>query len=481
MKRAILLVALLAVPARAQPCDPCIHGDVLIDRFGLGAVRPLADQLAALSLSEPLSPAQYTKIVELRARTPILGRLGALDDTELALVAAALCKHPDNQCTTITQRALTCLADRCEVALPPDPKADDVLRRTEDECRPNRYTGKPSPRIGLGFDWGNGWQRSGLPNEGRAWNFGIEGRVRLGRRLGLVARADRSAGRDEATDADDNGKDDLATGSITRFSLLAGPSFVLDATRYERTTRFLRVDLLAGVLTTPSQPGEDGPAAGIDVAYQVSVFKLGLRFVQGLGEADSASLLLGHFGIAVGSVPPRTDESICPPRRRSSRLALGFELPLGGAGISEQLGYLATGLGVELIWHLWRRFDVVTHADLLLYPGNDRDRVIHHAVLGGLRIDHSKRKRRARTGWYSTLMSGYTHGAALANTTVGSGPVLDASLAWGAQDADGAGYIRLHGRFGLADNTDYRALFLAIGFELRFDPRRWRDRDRDYW
>lgn len=479
MRRVALVLVIglgVAMPARAQPCEPCARGEALIDRYGLGELRPLADQLRAMALREPLSPAQYATIARLRARTPALGRLGALDDTERALIATALCHDPDSECVAVTHVALDCLADRCAVDLPaPDPDAD-VLRRADVDCRPSRST-RPSPRIGLGFDWGNGWQRSGLPNEGRAWSLGVEGRVRLGRRLGVVARADRSSGRDEVTDADGDGNDDVQTGSITRFALLAGPSFVLDSARYERTTRFLRLDLLAGVLATPSQPGEDGPAAGVDLSYQVSVVRLGLRFVQGLGDAADASLLVGHLGIAVGSVPPRFDEQGCPPRRRSSRLALGFEVPLGGAGLSGQLGYLATGLGVELAWHLWRRLDAVTHADLLLYPGSERDRVIHHAVLGGLRFDHGPkdRRRRKRTGWYSTLMGGYTHGA------VGSGPVLDASLAWGAQDSDGAGYVRLHGRFGLGDNTDYRALFLAVGFELRFDPRRWRDRDRGYW
>ena len=72
-----------------------------------------------------------------------------------------------------------------------------------------------------------------------------------------------------------------------------------------------------------------------------------------------------------------------------------------------------------------------------------------------------------------------TESGPLTPTTTGTGPVADLSLAWGGQDSESAGYLRLHGRFGLSpDNVDYRAVFLAAGLELRLDSRRWRDRDR---
>jgi hypothetical protein len=104
--------------------------------------------------------------------------------------------------------------------------------------------------------------------------------------------------------------------------------------------------------------------------------------------------------------------------------------------------------------------------------------VIHQAVLGGLRMDHGTRgQSSSRNGWMSTAMAGYSHGAALTTTTVGTGPVGELTIGWGRQGHEGAIYFRLHGRFGLSpDNSDYRVLFLSTTFELRFDPNRWRDR-----
>lgn len=468
-----------AQPAPAPRCDACTRGDALIARFELEAMRPLAGRLAALALSEPVTEPQYEAIIALRAGTPALARVGALDDDQLVDVAAALCQRRDDACRPVILHALTCLADRCAVALAPDPAHADVLVRRD--CwrgrRPHR-----GPPIGVALDWGNGYQRSGFPNDGRAWSLGVEGRYRLGRRLGVVARVDRAAGRDESTDADGDGHDDLFTGSITRFSALAGPSIVLATSRYERTTRFLRLDLLGGYLMTTSQPGEDGVAAGADLAYQLSAFRLGVRVVQGFGDANDAMIVLGHLGIAAGGAPPPPAQADCaPPEASRTRLALGFELPLGGYGIARDLGYLSTGLGLEAVAHLSRRFDAISHVDLLLYPGEERDHVIHQAVLGGLRYDHGPRRRRAKTNFYSTVMAGYTHGAGFTPSESGSGPVVDVSLAWGGQDNETAGYLRLHGRFGVGpDNTDYRAVFLAIGFELRFSGDVWEDRDRSW-
>ncbi len=483
--RGALLVLLATAPALAQPavkdpCPACTAGEAVIAKFKLEAVRPLAPELAGLTLGDPLNEPQYQKIVELRRRSPMLSRLGALDETELALVAAALCQHPDNQCTTATTRALSCLAERCDVSLP-TPKEPDIGVAATECRRSGSSRARKAPRIGVGLDWGNGWERSRHPNDGRTWSAGIEGRVRLTPKLGIVARADRSSGRDAGVDMDDNGHDDMFTGTITRFSALAGPSFVLDATRYEKTQRFLRLDLLGGYVTTNSQRGEDGLAAGVDLGYQLSVVRLGVRAVQGVGRADSATMVLAHLGIAVGGTPPRHEPPDCgETTRRSTRLALGFELPMGGYGADENLGYMATGLGVEAIWHLSRRFDLVTHADILLYPGYERDRTIHQAALGGLRIDHGPKRRRKKTNWFSTVMAGYTHGAGFDESASGSGPILDLALAWGGQDSESAGFFKIHSRWGLGDNTDYRALFASFGFEIRFDRRKWKDRDR-YW
>lgn len=479
MRALLALALLLPWHASAQPaCDPCWRGDALIDRFGIGAVRPLAAELLELSFVEPLAPDQYTAIIALRARVPALGRLGALDETELGLVAAALCHAADNDCTAATIRALRCLADRCEVALPPPPKNPDVIVPVS-ECQPPQR--KKGPLLGVGFDWGTGVQRSRGANDGRTTTVGISARIRLSDRFGLVARADRTDGRDEATDENRDGIDDFQSSAITRFAALAGPSFVLDSTRYERTTRSVRLDVLGGYLSTRTLPDEKGLAIGADLALQLSVFRAGIRVVQGFGDASSATMLLAHIGIVAGSTPTHREEDSCPPRRRSSRFALGFELPLLGAGLSSELGLLAGGFGTELIWHLLSPLDAIVHLDLVAFPRNDKDRVLHQAALAGFRLDHGKRPRTKRSGWYSTLMAGVTHGAELEPSSVGTGPIIDASLAWGGQDDETAGYVRLHSRFGLSSaNSDYRALFLSIGFEMRFDRRRWADRDRTW-
>lgn len=463
--------------AAAQPiaCEPCIRGDALIEKFSLQAVRPHAAELAALPLADPLTQEQYARVVELRQRTASLARLAAVDDSDLALVASALCRAASGGCVTSTTRALQCLADRCAVALPvPDQRTRDVATVVA-AC--TRYQSqKRSPRVGLGFDWGNGVQRSQHPIDGRTWSLGIESRLRLNRRFGLIGRVDRSAGRDEQTDADSNGTDDTATGTLTRVSTLAGLSFVLDYALFEGQPRLLRIDLLGGYLATRSHPDESGPAAGADFTFQLAMVTAGVRVIQGFGDATDATMLIGHLGILIGAAPEPRVGPDCEADHgsRSSRLAIGFDMPFGGYGFSKQLGYLGTGIAIEALWNLTRNVDIATRADLLVYPGDERDSVIHTAALAGLRVDHGGR-RTFRTSFFSTLMAGYTHGAGFTPTTTGTGPVTDISVGWGGQDRDGAAYLRLHGRFGISPaNVDYRAVFLSAGFELRFDGSYWR-------
>ncbi|HEY1558602.1 MAG TPA: hypothetical protein VGF94_27455 [Kofleriaceae bacterium] len=474
---AMLAVAALVAPAAAQapPCTSCARGDAVIARFGLQALPALASELAASQLGDPITVAQYARVIELRRRTPALVKLGAVPDPDRDAIAAALCHADAGDCFAATSRALRCLADRCSVALPPDPHHADLVTLPA-SC--HQYsTHVVSPRYGVGFDWGTGWQRSRYPSDGGAWSLGIAGRLRLGDRFGVVARVDRVAGRDEATDANHDGRDDVSTGSITRLDALAGGSFVLDRTRYDDTLRFARLDLLAGYLTTPSHAGEAGPAVGADLAYQLSIFQFGVRFVQGFGDASSATMLLAHVGLSPGSIPRYDDPGDCGATSspRGTPLALGMDIPLGGYGFSSQLGYTVPGLGFEAAWHLSHAFDALAHADLLDYPGEHRDRVIHQAALAGVRMYHGRHRE---VGWFTTLTAGYSHGIGLTPTSVGSGPITDVSIGWGGQSADGAGYIRLHARFGIGpDNTDYRAVFLSGGFELRIDPKSWRDRD----
>lgn len=473
MRAAVVALVLLPLHVAAQPT-----GDDVIDRYGLAAIRPLASEIAKLQTTEPLDDTRYAAVVQLRARYPILGRLGALDDPDLGRVAGALC-HGDAACETSTARALRCLADRCEVALPEAPRVVDEIKPNA-ECRVDRRR-KKAPLLGAGFDWGNGLQRSRAANDGRATSIGIAARLRLSERYGLVARADRTDGRDEATDLDGNGVDDFRTSSITRFTALGGPSIVLDSTRYDNTTRSIRLDLLAGYMATKTLPGEDGLAVGADLALQISIFRTGVRLVQGLGDASHETNLVIHFGLTVGATPTKSEIDDCPPGRRSSPLALGFEVPLLGGGFSSQLGYMAIGFGAELVWHLHRKLDALVHADLLAFPRRERDRVIQQAALVGFRVDHGPKARRKRSGWFSTLMAGVAQGADLEPSTVGDGPIADASVAWGGQDDETAGYVRLHARFGLApSNVDFRAVFLSVGFEMRFDRQQWADRDRTW-
>lgn len=472
--RSLLVIVLLTRAVSAQPT-----GDELLDKFGLAEVRALTGEIARLATAEPLDDARYAAVIALRAKHPILGRLGALDDAQLAVVAAALCA--DAACITQTTRALRCLADRCAVALTASDPGDPDVLAPEPECMPDRRR-KRAPLLGAGFDWGTGIQRSAAPHDGDVSTFGISARLRWSERYGFVVRADRTTGRDEATDADRDGVDDFESNGITRFTALAGPTVVLDSTRLGNTTRSVRLDLLAGYLATKTLPGEDGLAVGADLAMQLSIFRMGVRIVQGFGEAKHATNVVVHLGLTVGATPTRTEVGACPPRpRRSSRLALGFEIPISGAGFSSQLGYMALGLGAELVWHLSHKLDAIVRADVLGFPRRDKDRVTHQAALVGVRIDHFSKRRRARTGWYSTLMAGVTHGADLEPSTVGDGPIVDASIAWGGQDDEFAANFRLHARFGLSpDNEDYRAVFLAFGWELRFDRERWHDRDRSW-
>jgi len=216
----VLVVATRAAAQPAAPCGICARGDELVEKLSL---QPLRSTAIDLQLDEPLTPEQYARIVELRRRTPILARLGAVDDSDLAAIAAALCRSETGTCAATTTHALRCLADRCEVALPrPAPPRADLL--VEDKChQPKPQTHKRTAPLGVGLEWGSGWHGSRYPSDGRAWSLGIQARMRLTDRLSAVARIDRVAGRDEGNDDNDDGRDDSWSGSITRIYALAGP------------------------------------------------------------------------------------------------------------------------------------------------------------------------------------------------------------------------------------------------------------------
>ena len=337
-----------------------------------------------------------------------------------------------------------------------------------------------SPAVGLGLEWGDGRQHDRAPVDRRAWSFGFEGRARVGDRFGFVARVDRLTGRDAAEDRNGDGRDDAATGPVSRVSVLAGPT-MLFGVRHADATRFAQIDLLGGYLWTLSQPGENGPAAGVDLSYSLEVARIGARVTQGFGDAHSSRAVLVHVGLVVGAGPSFSYGVGCGrDEKDESKLALALDLPLFGFGLSSALEYSTPGFGVEAAYHLGHQFDALARADLLVYPNGDRDRTLYHSVMFGSRLDLLRRSTNSstRTGIFTTLAAGYAFATTTEPTTAGSGPIAEASVGWGGEGSDGMAYLRLHGRFGVSPgNADLRAVFLSAGVELRMDRRQWRDRN----
>lgn len=163
-----------------------------------------------------------------------------LDPATFSEVAQSVCAgSTDSSCVPFTENALTCLAGGCQVFNPlPDPPALPSCDPYVNQVR--------SARAGLGFEWGTGWQDDRFPVDGRAWSLGYEARRRMTKQFGLVARLDRSTGRDRAEDANRDGRDDLSTGKVTRMYALAGPSYMFGIQHDRDVVRYTQLDLLAG-------------------------------------------------------------------------------------------------------------------------------------------------------------------------------------------------------------------------------------------
>jgi hypothetical protein len=359
-------------------------------------------------------------------------------------------------------------------AVPPSPLPRDCTRH-EKELR--------TPRTGGSLEFTTGRQSSGFPLEGHAWGFGFDVRRRIARRIGLIARLDRTHGRDAGVDRDGDGRDDAGTGAVNRLSVLGGTTVTLSSTYYDDFVRFIELDLLAGYLATTSQPGEDGFAAGADLSFQLLVPRVGLRVVQGFGDAREARMVLAHVGINIGGMPPFAVRVGCAngdddDNRGGSAWAVGFDLPLSGYALVGDLGYVTPGFAVETAYYLHPLVQAVARGDVFAFTNGDADRVVHQSLFAGGRIDLSQPRRSTRIGPSLVVLAGYSFASATEPTRAGSGPVLDASLGFGAHDPTGGVGLRLHGRFGLApENADVRAVFLSLGVELRLDERRWRDRE----
>jgi hypothetical protein len=340
-------------------------------------------------------------------------------------------------------------------------------------CDPYVVTTK-SPKLGLGFEYASGWQHSAKPVDGRTWSLGIEARARLRDRFGMVARIDRSTGRDEALDDNGDGRDDLSTGAVTRWTALVGPTLRFHTLRDGQTPRYWHVDSLVGLSRSGDQ---SGPIVGLDLSYQLVVARLGVRAMQGFVDARAESSVLLHVGFMLGAGPQYHTGAGCGVERKARGSAWAIALDIPVSGYAQGVGYITPGFGLEGALHLSHRFDAIVRADLLDMPSGDDDRSLHSSVLVGARIDVSTNSPRTRTGVFTTLAVGYAHVATTSSAAIQSGPVGDVSLAWGGQGSDGAAYVRLHGRVGLGpDNWDLRAVFLSLGAELRLDRERWKDR-----
>jgi hypothetical protein len=342
----------------------------------------------------------------------------------------------------------------------------------------------PQSRTAFGGELSSGGQSSTYPVEGRVWGFGFEARRRFSRRLGIVGRFDWTRGRDAGRDRDNTGGDDIATGRITREWLLAGPSITLTAAHYDGVVRWWQLDLLAGHVWTSSQDGDDGLVGGADLSYQLGPGRLGVRALQGFGDAREVRALLVHLGLVGGGGPSFQYGAGCGRGREEDHTtawALGFDIPLSGYNLGGGPGYIAPGFGLEAAYRLHLRAALLVRGDLLVFPNGDDDRVLHQSVLAGGRFDLMPLATQTlRKGAFFTLLAGYAFSAYTRPSDVGSGPVIDVGVGAGTQADDGFAWLRLHGRFGLSPAIqDLRAVFLSVGLEWRIDRRRWRDTERD--
>ncbi len=474
--------AQVARPSQTIACDECVRGDQELTALGHpgNTLRANADLLVARWVplhitSGPIDEGQQRELqVVLHERADLRDAIAALDavsDVQLLAIGHALCKSPDRECAQSLAGALRSARHVAELevpapyGLPPEPlTCDPTVGRVR------------SPKAGLGLEYASGWQGSARPVDGRAWSVGLAARARLTGVLGIVARIDRSSGRDEADDADGDGHDDTETGAVTRWSLLAGPSLILHVHRDRQASRYWQVDGLVGLSRSGDQ---SGPITAYDLSYQLVVARVGVRFVQGFGDASEERAALLHAGLQFGAGPQYSYAAGCPSvehRARGSAWAAAMDIPL--SGWATDIGYVTPSFGLEALLHLHHRFDALLRADLLDMPSGDRDRALHSSALAGGRVDLSSDHAAERFGWFATIAAGYDHVATTTSAPIQSGAVADASLGLGIQASDGAAYLRLHGRFGLTDdNRDLRAVFLSFGLEWRLDRSRWSDRN----
>ena len=455
--------------------DALDAGDAAVLRASLprfGALEQLAISSPELT-SDQNDGLQRIADDERRALRAYFDRFADQGLRDLATLACSTDTGTD--CIAHVQHAMTCVAENSCVYERRD--SGPFGRAAERACGRSRTT-RSSPN-GFGAELATGWQDSAFPNERRAWGYGLELRRRLGQRIGAMLRLDRSNGRDAGIDTDGDGRDDVATGRVSRITALAGFSVIPLTPTWDGIWHYLELDILAGYTSMTSPGDEDGFTAGADLSFQLAGTRFGLRALQGFGEASEARSVLAHIGFSAGSAPQYTYVVGCSADEPGLGFSFGFDFPLSGYSLGTGIGYSPPfgGIGLEIAYILSEYFQPLARADVLVFLNGDADHVLHHAVMAGGRIDLAPlldTGKASRAGPFVTLLAGYAWGAVTQPSKAGSGPVGDASLGWLFEENDVAAWVRLHGRFGLvSDNEDLRALFLSVGFERRFNPDRW--------
>jgi hypothetical protein len=475
-------------PQPPQPntiaCDECVRGQQLLELMGPRGDALLRDRefivetmVGARIPGSGMDGAQEGTLREMLSRhggelLEPFAQLEGRSNDELLEIGFALCNSPDRECATLVAAGLKAARQLATEGIGL-PQPYGLPHGHPGTCDPT-VAHVRSPKAGFGFEYANGWQRSANPVDGAAWSLGIEGRRRFTNKLGMVARVDRSTGRDEARDEDGDGRDDVSTGAVTRWTMMAGPSLVLTSIRDRDLSRYWQVDSLVGLSRDASR---SGPIAAIDISYQLVVARIGVRVIAGLGDASEEAAGLLHAGFMVGAGPQYSYGAGCgvETRPRGSAWAIGLHIPL--SGWAQGVGYVTPGFGLEGALHVHETFDVVLHGDVMVMPSGDRDRAFHQALLAGARLDLSSGSA-MRKGFIAALLAGYDHVATASSAAIQSGPIIDGSIGYVMQASDGAIYWRLHGRFGVTeDNRDLRAVFASFGMELRLDRSRWGDRN----
>ncbi len=476
----------VATPPQQIACDACVRGSALLDSMGSygNTLRMHAKYVVRILVdvrieNGVMNGAQQERISQLVTSyggelLEPLRKLDGKSDQELADIGAALCSSPDEECARLVGAGLAQARSLAHITDPPEqpePYGLPVGHGNPGTCDP--YVARvKSPKIGFGAEYATGWQDSAKPTDGRAWSIGIEARTRITNKLGLVARVDRSTGRDESIDADDDGHDDVQAGTIARWMMMVGGSLRLTTRRMRDMASYWQVDSLVGLSRDASR---SGPIAALDLSYQYMVLRLGVRAMQGFGDAGEESAILVHSGIMFGAGPQYDYGAGCgnEPSFGGSAWAIGFDVPLSGATLTGD--YIAPGFGLEGAYHGSKHLDALIRGDLLVMPQGERERSLHQALLVGLRADVSRGKG---TGFFGTIGAGYDVVATTSSDPIQSGPVVEGSIAWGAQASDGGAWLRLHGRFGVGDdNRELRAIFMSLQTEFRLDRSRWRDRN----